>query len=390
MGMLRLCVAVRLFGDDGRFLEIMRGRRRRRLPVQALRAPGIRAGYRPIANGPQQIDERNQVPNPENRGSGGRHYVEQLEFRWIDGVAARHSQIAEHVLRKKGQIEADKNYQCREARPAIVIEPSGYLWTPVVDALEIRHHRGANHDVVKVGDHEVGVVQMDIGSHCGEKETGETTHREQPNEAERVKHWRLVGDRAFVKGRGPIENFDRRRNSHREAECRENKSRVHGLSGHKHMVAPDEETDHRNGHTRISDEHVTERLFSGEAGDQFADHAHSRKNHDVDRRMGIKPEEVLKQNRVSTNGRIENSDVKDSLKHYHEQRDSNYRRSQDADDAPSLNGPKKKLHALPSQARSAHFMNGHDEIQTGKDGGKSVYKNARRRGDHVRGEVVTA
>src|SRR5260370_40087573 len=106
--------------------------------------------------------------------------------------------------------------------------------------------------------------------------------------------------------------------------------------------------------------------------------------------MGIKPEEVLKQNRISTNGRIEKSDVKGSLKHYQEQRDCNYRRGQHEDDARSVDGPKKKLHALPSQARSAHFMNGHDEIQTGKDGGKSVYKNARRRGDHVRGEVVTA
>src|SRR5260370_5553803 len=156
------------------------------------------------------------------------------------------------------------------------------------------------------------------------------------------------------------------------------------------MVARDEETDHRNGHTRISDEHVTERLFSGEAGDQFADHAHSRKNNDVADRMGIKPEEVVKQNRISTNGRIENSDVKDSLKDYQEQRDCNYRRSQHEDDARSVDGPKKELHALPSQARSAHFMNGHDEIQTGKDGGKSVYENARRSGDHVRGEVVTA
>src|SRR5260370_31496214 len=105
------------------------------------------------------------------------------------------------------------------------------------------------------------------------------------------------------------------------------------------MVARDEETDHRNGHTRISDEHVTERLFSGEAGDQFADHAHSRKNHDVDGRMGIKPEEELKQNRITTNRRIENSDVKGSLKHYQEQRDCNYRRSQHEDDARSEEGP---------------------------------------------------
>src|SRR5438445_1323 len=62
---LRLSVAVGLFGNDRRRFEIIGGRRRWRLPFQAFRAPGIRSGYGSIADGPEKIDEWNQVAYAE-------------------------------------------------------------------------------------------------------------------------------------------------------------------------------------------------------------------------------------------------------------------------------------------------------------------------------------
>src|ERR1700746_551429 len=120
MLMLRFGVAVGFFWDYGRLLEIIGGRRRRRFPLKTLRAPGICSRYGPIADGPEQIDEWNQVSHPEDRGAGGRHHVEHLKLGGLNGITPRHSQIAEHVLREKSEIEADENHQRGKPRPAVV------------------------------------------------------------------------------------------------------------------------------------------------------------------------------------------------------------------------------------------------------------------------------
>src|SRR4029077_16969193 len=131
----------------------------------------------------------------------------------------------------------------REAGPAIVIKASGNFRPPEVNASEISHDRAADHDVVKMRDDEVGVVQVNIGRERGEKEPGEPAHGEKSDEPESVKHRCLIGDRTFVKSRGPIKDFDRGGNGNRETEGGKNKSRVHGLAGDKHVMSPDEKAD---------------------------------------------------------------------------------------------------------------------------------------------------
>ena len=51
-------------------------------------------------------------------------------------------------------------------------QPSGYklagnLWPPEMHAAEISHDRAANHDVVKVGDHEISVVHVHVDAQRG-------------------------------------------------------------------------------------------------------------------------------------------------------------------------------------------------------------------------------
>src|SRR5208282_5963949 len=112
-----------------------------------------------------------------------------------------------------------------------------------------------------------------------------------------------------------------------------NQSRVNGLARHEHMVSPDEETDHGNRHAGKRHEAVAENTLAREAGDELADYAHARQNHDVDGRVRIKPEQVLKQNRVAANRRVEDADVKQALKTQQENGDGDDRRAEDKDDA---------------------------------------------------------
>src|SRR5919109_155025 len=64
-------VGVRLLRHHRRLLEIMRGRRRRSLPLQAFRPPRVGTGWRRIAHGPEEIDQGYDIPDAKDRSPGG-------------------------------------------------------------------------------------------------------------------------------------------------------------------------------------------------------------------------------------------------------------------------------------------------------------------------------
>jgi hypothetical protein len=65
-------------------------------------------------------------------------------------------------------------------------------------------------------------------------------------------------------------------------------------------MTPDEEADDGDRNRAEGDEGVAEDALAAEAGDELADHAHGRQDHDVDGRVTVEPEDVLKQHGVST------------------------------------------------------------------------------------------
>src|SRR6266704_1177386 len=52
-------------GDDRRGLEVLRRRRRSRLPFEADHAPRVGRGVATVAHRPDEVDERNDVPDPQ-------------------------------------------------------------------------------------------------------------------------------------------------------------------------------------------------------------------------------------------------------------------------------------------------------------------------------------
>ena len=85
------------------------------------------------------------------------------------------------------------------------------------------------------------------------------------------------------------------------------------LSSNKQMMPPDQESQNGDGDTRDGYKGVSENSFAREAADNFADHRHPWKNHDVHCRMRIEPKEVLKQYRIATHGRIEDARMENSF-----------------------------------------------------------------------------
>ena len=197
------------------------------------------------------------------------------------------------------RLNPTKIEQRRELAERVVVHAAGHLRPPVVQAGEVAHDRAADHDVVEVRDDEVGVVQVDVEAERRQEQSGQAAHEEQAQEAEDEHHRRLPPDRALVERRRPVERLDRGRNRDRERQEREDQRRVGRDAGHEQVVRPDEEAEHRDRQARERDERVAEDVLAREAGDDLADHAHRRQDHDVDRRVRVEPEQVLEEHRVA-------------------------------------------------------------------------------------------
>ena len=140
-----------------------------------------------------------------------------------------------------------------------------------------------------------------------------------PDEAENIQHRRVEADEASAQRAEPVEHLDGGRDGDHEGEERERDAGVERRAGHEHMVTPDEEADHRNRDRGPRDKAITEDGLARERRDDFAHHAEPRQDHDVDRRMGVEPEEVLEQQWITAEGGIEDAEAEDALADHEDQ-----------------------------------------------------------------------
>src|SRR5271168_149617 len=189
---------VRLPGNFRGFVEVFGGGRRGGFPFEAGGGPGVGSGDFAVLDGPGQIDHGQQIAQGENGSASGGHDVKHLKFRGITVVAAGLTEIAEDELREKSEVEADEEGDGGNAGEKLGIHPAGDFGPPEVEAANVAHDGAANHDVVEMGDDELGVVEVDIQAEAGEEESSEAADEEQADKAEGVEHGRFVGDGALI------------------------------------------------------------------------------------------------------------------------------------------------------------------------------------------------
>src|ERR1700732_2479665 len=101
-------VLVGLLVDHHRVVEVEGRRRRGGRPLQPLRAPRVGPCLLAVEQRVEEVAERQQVADTQDRGAGGREHVPHLELGRVLPVAARHAEVAEDELREEGQVEADE------------------------------------------------------------------------------------------------------------------------------------------------------------------------------------------------------------------------------------------------------------------------------------------
>src|SRR5262249_38094258 len=109
-----------------------------------------------------EVDHRQDVADAEDGGAGRGHDVQDLEFVRVGVVAARHAQVPEDELGEEGQVKADENDQRPQFGPAFRVHAPAHFRPPVMNPAEVGNHRAAHHEVVEMGDDEVGVGDVDI------------------------------------------------------------------------------------------------------------------------------------------------------------------------------------------------------------------------------------
>ena len=184
---------------------------------------------------------------------------------------------------------------------------------PVEDPGKQAENRSRHQHVMEMGDHVIGIVKVIVDTAIGQHDTRHTTNGEERDHAQRPDHRCTELNGSAPHGRDPAKELDPGRHSYEQGREHERHPQEALHSGGKHVVGPHQEPDDRDGHGRHGHEAVAEDPLAREAGDELRDDPHRRQDHDVDRRMGVEPEEVLEEDRVAPQGGIENADVQQAL-----------------------------------------------------------------------------
>ena len=156
------------------------------------------------------------------------------------------------------------------------------------------------------------------------------------------------------------------------------------------MVRPYQESEDGDRDAGKCNRAVTEDALARKTRDDLADHSEPRQDHDVNRRVRVEPEHVLKQHRIPAQSWIKDADVQSTLECDENQCDRQHRRSQHHDDAGRVVRPHKQRQPEPCHAGRTHAMHRDYEVQASKDRREPGDKNANRREHHVGGQVLRA
>src|SRR5581483_3741193 len=151
------------------FFEVECRRRRSGTPLQPSSLPRIVRSRFPITQGPQQINNWQEIANCQNAGACRREHVIDLIFRRILPVTARHPEVSHDELREEGQVEADENDNRGKPAPAFGIHAPGYFGPPEMHSSQISQDGASHHHVMEVGNYEVCVVNVYVDSQASEE-----------------------------------------------------------------------------------------------------------------------------------------------------------------------------------------------------------------------------
>ena len=249
-----------------------------------------------------------------------------------------------------------------------VVHHTSPLRTPEIKACKHGIQRARHQHIVEVGYHVIGVLHLSVDRCHGQNQSRETTHGEHEDKAHCKQHGCLKCHRAFPHGRDPVKNLHPSWNSDQHRGIHEKQLACDRHASGIHVVRPDNERQNRNRRCGVHHGRITKQFLAGKCGNDVADDAESRQDHDVDLRVSEEPKDVLVHHRVATASRVEEGGAEVAVGQCHGDRASQHRHHSDQQISRDQPSPNKHWHLHQSHARGTHIENGHDDVDRTHDG----------------------
>src|SRR5690242_7010167 len=125
-------------GHVGNLVEVIRRRRRARVPLERVRHPGVVSGAPADPGRPHDVDQKDEGAERHHEGADRRNQVpgRPPAVVVVGPDAPRHTQQAEEVLREEGQVDPDEVEPEVDLPKTLVEESSEHLRPPVVEGRE--------------------------------------------------------------------------------------------------------------------------------------------------------------------------------------------------------------------------------------------------------------
>src|SRR5918994_615296 len=199
-------------------VEVVRGRRRRRVPLERVRLPRVVSDSPAAGARPQDVDREEQDRDRHDpRADRGGEVVALPLFVRVRVHAPGHALEPDEVLRHERDVEADEEQPELPLAELLVEHAPEHLRPPVEEPGEAREHDAAEERVVEVRDHDVAVVHLPVDRERSQVDAGEPADDEEREEAEREQHRRLEAEIPAPQRGEPVEDLDpgRHRDDHR-------------------------------------------------------------------------------------------------------------------------------------------------------------------------------
>ena len=256
-------------------------------------------------------------------------------------------------------MEADEGQPEVDLAQLLVEHATGHLREPEVHAGVGREHDGSEKGVVEVGDHEVGVRDVEVQRGGRQHDAGQTTEQEGREEADGEDHRGLEGDPALPHGAEPVEELQAGRD--RDEEGHEAEERQQHGTRDEHVVGPHGQGQSGDRQGRENQADVAEHRLTGEDREDLGHDTEERQGQDVDLGVTEEPEQVLPQDRATV-GRVVDVAAEETVVEDAEGRSGEQREDEQ--------GQQRGHQDVPGEDR--HAEHGHTRRTEAEDGGHHV------------------
>src|SRR5580704_15517834 len=171
--------------------KIVKWRRGSSGPFQRSRLPRIIGSDWSLESAPYQVEEENQLRGASCQSCNRDEFMHRYQGYQIivneRGVAAHVSGQSEIMHRHKNAINADERQPEMPLAERVVHHAAEHFRKPEISGCKHPEDRCHRHHEVKMGDHEICAVQIDVQRRLRQKKTADSSANKYGNEAETEK-----------------------------------------------------------------------------------------------------------------------------------------------------------------------------------------------------------